>query len=414
MIIAVPIAGELKFYPFSGADLRVNMGMPVFFFFLLWSRKIHPIFSGFLTGISVVFFRMTLDRLQVGSFQFHNSFSSHFPAFFYYLIFASFFHFFKVKNLNEQPLLIGLFGIVLEFMSNSAEMLIRHFTTNMQITVAHFLIIAGIAIIRSFFVLGFYNIVILREARVAEEQQRMRNDQILLLISNLYVEMVQLQKSTKNAEELTSASYRLYRQLKQLKQHEPAQAMLKIAGEVHEIKKDNQRIYAGLSKLMAKEKINDFMSIKEIIDIIVRANNNYGEMLGKTIDYKVKIFGDHPQYRTFTLFSLINNLVANAVEAIDQTGRIVLTVERVADIVKISVNDNGSGISPKNKQYIFEPGFTTKFDQTGIASNGIGLSYIKNVIENSGGEMKLLDSTKTDGTTFEIQLPVASLIKKGG
>jgi two-component system sensor histidine kinase YcbA len=329
------------------------------------------------------------------------------------MTFAVLFYFFKIKSLYEHPFIIGLLGTVIETMSNLAEISIRDYTTHMQVTTTNFFIIAGVAIIRSFFVLGFFNILILRETRLAEEQQRQRTEQILLLISNLYVELFQLKKSTKNAEKLTSACYMLYRDLKGLNHQEQAQTMLKIAGELHEIKKDNQRIYAGLSKLMAKEKLADFMNIKEIISVITRSNKNYGEMLGKTIDYQVIISGEHPPYHTFTLLSLINNLVANAVEAIDQTGQIVLTVERVRDIVKITINDNGCGITLKNKLYIFEPGFTTKFDQTGIASNGIGLSYIKNVIENSGGEIKLIDSTKTAGTTFEIQLPVASLMKKG-
>ena len=82
-------------------------------------------------------------------------------------------------------------------------------------------------------------------------------------------------------------------------------------------------------------------------------------------------------------------------------------------MVIIIVNDNGSGISEKNKRFIFEPGFTTKFDQTGIASNGIGLSYIKNVIENIGGRLNLLDTAETNKTSFEIQLPVTSLTERG-
>jgi two-component system sensor histidine kinase YcbA len=163
---------------------------------------------------------------------------------------------------------------------------------------------------------------------------------------------------------------------------------------------------------MAKEKLDDFMSIEEIIAVITRSNKNYGEMLGKTIEYQVNILGKHPHYQTFILLSLINNLVSNAVEAIIQEGQIVLTVEKAEDIIKIRINDNGCGISTKIIPIIFEPGFTTKFDQIGIASNGIGLSYIKNVIENIGGGIKLIDSTETEGTTFEIQLPVASLIKK--
>lgn len=414
MITAVPISGELKFYPFSGTDLRVSMGMPVFFFILLLSRRINLVFAGFLTGSAVVFFRVLLDRFSDASFQFHDVFLTNYPSFFYYLVFATFFQLFRVKKMYARPLSVGLLGIALEVISNSTEMLIRIYVARTSsLTDSNFLLIIVVAIIRSFFVLGFFNILVLRETRLAEEQQRKRTEQVLLIVSNLYVEKVQLEKSTKNAEELTGACYKLYRDLKGLNHQEQAGSMLKIAGELHEIKKDNQRIYAGLSKLMAKENLDDFMNIEDIIAVITHSNRNYGEMLGKTINYKVIITGEHPRYHTFILLSLINNLVANAVEAISQNGEIVLTVERLSDMVKISIHDNGSGISSRNKKYIFEPGFTTKFDQNGIASNGIGLSYIKNVIEHAGGEIKLVDSTPTEGTTFEILLPIASLTERG-
>jgi len=411
LFIVVPIAGELKFYPTEG-DIRVSLGTPVFFFFLLFSRKIHPILSGLLAGVAVVLFRIFLYGIQIDSFQFIDAFYLYFPVFFYYMIFAILFYLFKVNTCHEKPFFIGLFGAVIEIIASIAEIICRYFTAHMPITVHTFVIIGGIAIIRSFFVLGFFNILILRETRLAEEQQRKRNEQILLLISNLYVEMFQLKKSTKNAEELTSACYGLYRDLKGFENHNPAQTALKIAGQMHEIKKDNQRIYAGLSKLMVKENLSDFIDIKEIIEVIITANKRYGEMLEKSIDYKVTILGEHPFYRTVILFSLINNLVSNAVEAINEKGNVELTVGRVKEMIHIIVSDNGPGISEKNKPFIFEPGFTTKFDQMGIASNGIGLSYIKNVIENIGGELKLLDTDEINRTSFEILLPVASLTER--
>jgi len=411
VLIVVPIAGELKFYPTEG-DIRVSLGTPVFFFFLLFSRKIHPVLSGISAGAAVVLFRIFIYGIQNNSFQFHDAFYLYFPVFFYYMIFAILFYLFKVNTWHENPFFIGLFGIVIEILASIAEITCRYFTSHMPITVNTFVIIGGIAIIRSFFVLGFFNILILRETKLAEEQQRKRNEQILLLISNLYVEMFQLKKSTKNAEELTSACYGLYRDLKGLQNHNPAQTALKIAGQLHEIKKDNQRIYAGLSKLMVKENLSDFIDIKEIIEVIITANKRYGEMLEKSIDYKVYILGEHPFYRTVILFSLINNLVSNAVEAITEKGNVELTVGRVNEMIHIIVSDDGPGISVKNKPFIFEPGFTTKFDQTGIASNGIGLSYIKNVIENIGGELKLLATAEINRTSFEILLPVASLIER--
>ncbi|WP_045520159.1 sensor histidine kinase [Neobacillus niacini] len=410
IIIAVPIAGELKFYPIDG-DIRVSLGTPLFFFILLWLRKIHPIPAGIVAGSAVVLFRMFLYSIQTDSLQLVEAFFLHIPVFFYYFVYASLFYIFKIYTFYERPFFIGLMGVVTEVIASMVEITIRAFTSHIPIALSTFLVIGGIAIIRSFFVLGFFNILILRETKLAEGQQRQRNEEILLLISNLYVEMIQLKKSAKNAEELTSTCYVLYRDLKAAQNNKEAKAALKIAGQMHEIKKDHQRIYAGLSKLMVKENLNEFMNINDIITIIISANKSYGEMLEKSIEYQVHISGNHQLYNTFILFSLVNNLVANSVEAIIKQGQIKLTVSKAGDTVEIIVSDNGSGISNKNKPFIFEPGFTTKFDDTGNPSNGIGLSHIKNVIETIGGEMELLETTGE--TIFGIQLPEASLTERG-
>lgn len=413
IIIAVPIAGELKFYPLDGGGIRVSLGTPVFFFILLWSRRIHPIFAGLITGLSVVFFRVFLYGIQMDTFSFADSFWHHFPVFFYYLTFALLFYILNLHTLYEKPFLIGLYGVIIEVVASMAEILLRRVLSHMPIDFSSFLVIAGIAVIRSFFVLGFFNILILRETRLAEEHQRKRNEQILLLISNLYVEKLQLKKSLKNAEELTSTCYSLYRDLKGIGLQEQAKAALKIAGEIHEIKKDNQRIYAGLSKLMVKENLNDYMEIEEIIAIIIRSNETYAEMLGKSIEFQVNISGTYPSYHAFTLLSLLNNLIANAVEAIPREGRIELSVTRNGHLVEIKVCDNGCGIPEKNKRFIFEPGFTTKFDTAGMASNGIGLSYMKQIIEEIGGEIKLLDSAVSKETTFVVIFPSEALTERG-
>jgi two-component system sensor histidine kinase YcbA len=412
IMIAVPIGGELKFYPLEGEGLRVSLGTPIFFFILLWSRKIHPLIAGVTTGVSVVLFRICLYKLQFGAIAWNDLFWMHFPAFFYYLTFAFFFYLFKIHSLYDRPLLIGVYGVVTEVIASIVEISVRNLSLQVTNTISTFLTIGGIAIIRSFFVLGFFNILIVRETKLAEEEQRKRNEKILLLISNLYVEMLQLKKTLKNAEELTGSCYSLYRELKAISQREMARTALKIAGEMHEIKKDNQRIYAGLSKLMTKENLDDYMDINEIADVLVRANRTYGEMLGKTIDFQVYIYGNHPYYHTFKLLTFINNLLANAVEAIEAKGWIKLSVTRDEDLVEIRVSDNGSGISEKNKPLIFEAGFTTKFDDLGIASNGIGLYYLKNNIEDLGGKISLLDSTPRE-TTFVVELPIDALTERG-
>ncbi len=410
MAIAVPIAGELKFYPLQG-DLRVSLGTPVFFFFLLWARRINPIVSGIIVGTTVVLFRDILYTLTIPEFIWHDAVALNVPAFFYYLVFASLFYLLKIGSYIERPFIIGILGTITEIAASFAEIFVRSGFKDMPITGDTFLTIGGIAIIRTFFVLGFFNIFILRETRIAQLENRKRSEEVLMMVSNLYVEMVQLNKTSKDAEEITSECYNLHQELEELKLTKLSKKALRLTGEIHEIKKDTQRIYAGLNKLMEKEDFDDFMSIQEIIDVIITSNRRYSELLNKEIHFSPRICDQHPPYHAFRLASLINNVVSNAVEAIKLRGQVDLLVRREQDKVIIEISDTGPGISTKNKTVLFEPGFTTKYDALGNASNGIGLYHVKNVVETLDGEIVLVDSKLPFKMTFTMTLPVQSIAK---
>src|SRR5699024_11089697 len=58
--IIVPVAVELKLYPFN-ENFRISFGMPSFFFLLLIWRRNKALFAGVIAGITVVFFRTLID-----------------------------------------------------------------------------------------------------------------------------------------------------------------------------------------------------------------------------------------------------------------------------------------------------------------------------------------------------------------
>src|SRR5699024_12490104 len=84
--IIVPVAGELKLYPFN-ENFRISFGMPSFFFLLLIWRRNIALFAGVIAGITVIFFRSLID-LHVSDF--NCSFIRYLPMFFYSLSFATF------------------------------------------------------------------------------------------------------------------------------------------------------------------------------------------------------------------------------------------------------------------------------------------------------------------------------------
>lgn len=69
--------------------------------------------------------------------------------------------------------------------------------------------------------------------------------------------------------------------------------------------------------------------------------------------------------------------------------------------VKLSVKDNGCGMSEEIQAHIFEPFFTTRESAGGI---GLGLSVVKNIVAQLGGAIALT-SAPGEGTLFEIYLP---------
>jgi len=93
------------------------------------------------------------------------------------------------------------------------------------------------------------------------------------------------------------------------------------------------------------------------------------------------------------------NLVLNAIQTVSKGGKIVISA-RVGDgSVSFSVEDTGSGMSRNELDKIFTPFYTTK--PKGL---GLGLSVVKNVIENYGGKIEV-ESELGKGTRFTMTVP---------
>ncbi|MEY9865511.1 two-component system sensor histidine kinase YcbA [Peribacillus sp. B2I2] len=420
MLLTVPLAGELSFYPLN-ETFRISFGPPALFFFLLLLQKTPAIFSGILTGTMVVVFRILIDFFMHDNFSWTSSFQVQYPSFFFYFTYSFLFSLVKIHRFQNRSLVIGFIGLIIEILSDSVELFFQYIVLETTITLGSLNEMIVIAFGHSFIVLSFFNMMKLYEAQSREKQIRKQNEHMLMLISNLYEETIHLKKTLKNAENITKKSYDLYRDLKELEKREkqpdvPAQQYsqkaLRIAGEMHEVKKDNQRIFAGLSKLISNESFKDYMNAAELFHLIIRINEKYALSLGKDIQFEYSLDGNnHSHYHVYTVLSLFNNLVANAVEAIKEKGIIRLSLCEICDNVEFKVADNGPGIPQKYQTVIFKPGFTSKYDQYGTPSTGIGLSYVNEVVKELGGD--ILFENKLNGALFSIKLPIHKLIQRG-
>lgn len=101
---------------------------------------------------------------------------------------------------------------------------------------------------------------------------------------------------------------------------------------------------------------------------------------------------------------VISNLINNAVEAIDETGKVRVLLNGQDDgYVRIIVTDTGKGISPETLPKLMQKGVT--FGK--INGSGLGLAHARECIESWDGHIRI-DSTEGVGTTVELILPRAS------
>ena len=109
----------------------------------------------------------------------------------------------------------------------------------------------------------------------------------------------------------------------------------------------------------------------------------------------------------------VNNLVLNAVQAMDGNGTVLVSADNVTlgpqddpllprgRFVRITVRDNGCGIERENLQRMFDPYFTTK-----PGGSGLGLAVTYSIVKQHGGQIRV-DSKIGSGSTFTVYLPAS-------
>jgi signal transduction histidine kinase len=121
--------------------------------------------------------------------------------------------------------------------------------------------------------------------------------------------------------------------------------------------------------------------------------------------------GDHHQ-----LCQVFTNLVANAFDALDGRGRIVISAklgvleedpafgqtQAPLTTVVVDVADDGPGVPPELTDRIFNPFFTTK-----PQGSGLGLAIVRKIVDAHDGRIDLY-SSPTTGTRFRVTLPVST------
>ena len=155
--------------------------------------------------------------------------------------------------------------------------------------------------------------------------------------------------------------------------------------------------------------INEYLSSPEFDKL---KSNHPGVSFSTTLEKELFNFNGSPIH----IKKVIMNLVSNASEAIEESGRVVVSTSnryidvpvrkyedvKIGEYVVLSVMDDGPGISKENLDRIFEPFFTKKV--MGISGTGLGLTVVWNTVQDHSGYIDVKSDTK--GTKFELYFPI--------
>lgn len=361
------------------------------------------------SSFGVMASRMIVYYVQNGSF--HGAVASCSPELIFYLSYSLFIWIY-IEHFKHKKLLsvAGMFPIVvIDYAANLLELFCRvqadTFLWSAQLG------IFSVALFRTGFVWCILTAFEQYTLLLMKKEHEKRYQHLLLLISKLNDEVLWMKKNASQIEDTMRTAYLLYEDLKETEaDSERAKDALKIARDIHEIKKEYFLIMRGLSTAMEEEDDGDGMYLSEIFrllkDTMSPAAEENGRRLELTIDCKDALYTK----KQYFFLSIFRNLLMNAIEASKEKEVLVEIREKKEEkYYCFTVTDHGPGIPKEDQEEVFKAGYSTKINyHTGEINRGLGLNLVKNLTEQQLFGQILLSSCPGT-TTFTIKIPVKEL-----
>ncbi|NLM43605.1 MAG: GHKL domain-containing protein [Clostridiales bacterium] len=367
--------------------------------------EINPIIVCFATGIISPLFRGVIEYLETRDLM--TTWVMVGPDVSFYFSYGIFYYLIYYKVAQDDITRFAIAAFFCDFLSNMVEMSVRTKVIGMSLEIIKTLVV--IAAIRAFIAVGVIISIKHYRAFLAKVEHEERYRRLVMLTSSFKSEIYFMSKNIKEIEDVMKKSYYTYKFISDNDYPEELKHLsLDISKDVHEIKKGYLRLISGLEEI-SKDKIDETsMSIRDIISILEIDTKDYirSNKLDIEIYFNTKVDFDVDEH--YYLMSILRNLINNSIEALEKRKRgfIKLNVYENGEDYIFSVVDNGEGIKPGNIDYIFNPGFSTKFDEsTGNIGRGLGLALVKDLTNSIFDGSITVQSEVNKGTSFTITIP---------
>lgn len=398
--------GQIYIAPF-GSNFRLTMAVMVLNVLMLTFHQIKPVPTINLVGVLMFLVRSFVYAINTNS-SILEAFSIYYQVLFFYIFYSFFFVTLNVRGLIKTPVSLFMSIWICDSIPNLIEFMVRGEWQNTNLEDAVYVIIV-IGLLRTMITIVLIYISRYYYAYVKGRDEHQKFVEKIMFMSNLKTELFFLRKSKNDIEEAMKRSYEIY---EKMERESLKNSLLSVTKDIHEIKKDYSRVIAGIEKSIEETPVFH-MNFKEIIHIVKDANLKNASLKGKSIEFRSILKCDFKTFEFYALISILNNIIANAIDAIDIKGNIGILAEYKESFLHVKIKDNGSGIDASDLELIFEPGYSTKFNKnTGIMASGIGLTHVKQLIEGYFEGHIYVTSNLEKGTMFDIYIPLSNLVEK--
>ena len=148
--------------------------------------------------------------------------------------------------------------------------------------------------------------------------------------------------------------------------------------------------------------------LRELVQGVIEMIGHLGKYQGKKIELR-----DGPAVSAPVngqeIKQVMLNLLTNALDSLENDGRVAVRLEAHDHMAELSVVDNGCGMDPEVMERIFEPFFTRRRAGQGT---GLGLSICYRIVSDHGGTIEARSPGPDQGATFLVRLPLSAAQSK--
>jgi two-component system sensor histidine kinase YcbA len=400
--VCVSLASQINFDIFV-PGFMISLAPIVFTLMLYINRDFNPIIVSFFAGIMSPLYRGLIIYIN-GTFD--NVLEIICADMLFYFSFGILFYFLYWNR--PKTTLTNFFAatVISDAFANMIEVSVMLRFDNIRYEMFQTLII--VAFVRAtisvciILLLNYYKFLLRRQ----EHEERYR--ELVMITSNVKSEIYFMNKNNIHIENVMKKAYLLYKELSEEGYPVNLREMsLDVAKDVHEIKKGYINIIKGLEGQFDGHTDDTQMNIRDLMSIMNDDVKEYirGNKLKIFVDFAIA--GNFNVANHYYLLTVIRNLIYNSIEALEnrKNAHIFVKIQNKNGECIFTVSDNGIGIKEKDIPYIFNPGFSTKFNkETGDICRGIGMTHVKDIVNEVFGGTIEVKSDALSGTEITVKI----------